>query len=279
MTGHIDLDAYLRRIHWQGEAPRADHASLARVVDAHMRHIPFENLDVLCGLPIRIDLDSLQAKLVDARRGGYCFEHATLMGAVLEAIGFQPERKLARVTLLAPREAVPRTHMFLLVPLDGERFVVDVGFGALAPQWPVPLKDASATGEPPDNDVSHWMRSQGHYWTLCAAHPESGGTANKVTEAWTSTLEDEGPADFEMGNHFVSTYPHSPFVNRLMLRALTPTGRVSVMNRDVTIRSGDSVETFQLADRAQLHDLLAEFFGFEDPEVDGLLVPGIPEWA
>lgn len=282
MSGDIDLDNYLRRIHWPDDAPlRADHATLARVVEAHMRHIPFENLDVLRGRPIRIDLASLQAKLVDARRGGYCFEHSTLMGAVLEAMGFQVERKLARVTLLAPREMVPRTHMFLLVALEDERgsegFVVDVGFGALAPQWPVPLREPSSR-DPLAEGLTHWMRREGHYWTMCAVHHKRDA-APEVIHAWTTTLEDEGPADFEMGNHFVSTYPESPFVNRIMLRALTPAGRVSVMNRDVTVRSGDRTETFELADRAQLRSLLAEHFGFDWPETEHLVVPGIPEWS
>lgn len=284
MTEHLDLDAYLRRIHWQGDMPlRPDHATLARLVEAHMRHIPFENIDVLRGLPIRIDLASLQAKMVDAHRGGYCFEHSTLMAAVLEAVGFEVARKLARVTLLAPREAVPRTHMFLLVTLEGERFVVDVGFGALAPQWPVPLRDPAAD-DPLDEGKTHWMRRQGAYWTLCAAHRQreaeaEGGQRGEVIQAWTSTLEDEGPADFEMGNHFVSTHPESPFVNRIMLRALTPTGRVSVMNRDVTVRSGESTETFQLTDRAHLRALLKAFFGFDCPDAEGLQVRAIPEWS
>lgn len=53
-----------------------------------MRHIPFENLDILLGMPIRLDLQGVQLKLVDTRRGGYCFEHVTLFAAVLEALGF-----------------------------------------------------------------------------------------------------------------------------------------------------------------------------------------------
>jgi N-hydroxyarylamine O-acetyltransferase len=76
--------------------------TLAGLLHAHMLRIQFENLDVLLGRPVRLDLDSLQDKLVRARRGGYCFEHATLFAAVLEKLGFQPVRHAARV-VCSPR--------------------------------------------------------------------------------------------------------------------------------------------------------------------------------
>ncbi len=94
-----------------------------------------------------------------------------------------------------------------------------------------------------------------------------------------STLEPESPIDFVMANHFTSTWSESPFVNRLMLRALMPDGRVSVMNRDVTIFRNGATEKSQLADRAALRTLLATRFGFDLPEVERLRVPSVPEWA
>jgi len=82
-----------------------------------------------------------------------------------------------------------------------------------------------------------------------------------------------------MGNHYTATHPDSPFVNRLMLRAVTPDGRISVMNRDVTVRrDGAPAQTSTLPDRAALRALLAERFGFDLPEVLQMRVPTIPEW-
>jgi hypothetical protein len=79
----IDLDAYLQRIHWSGDRdPTLD--TLAGLIQAHTAHIPFEKLDILLGRTVCLDLDGLQAKIVGARRGGYCFEHATLFAAVLD---------------------------------------------------------------------------------------------------------------------------------------------------------------------------------------------------
>ncbi|HEX5121746.1 MAG TPA: arylamine N-acetyltransferase, partial [Rhodanobacteraceae bacterium] len=92
----LDLDAYLARIGWTG-GREPTFATLAGILRAHVRTIPFENLDVLLGRAIDLDLRALQRKLVHARRGGYCFEHATLFAAVLEALGFAPLRHSARV--------------------------------------------------------------------------------------------------------------------------------------------------------------------------------------
>lgn len=268
MTGTLDLGAYLERIGWNGEA-RSDLATLAALLDAHMMRIPFENLDVLLGRGIRLDLDGLQRKLVDARRGGYCFEHATLFAAVLESLGFAPIRHAARVVLAAPRAAAPRTHMFLTVPVDGATYVVDPGFGSLAPRVPVPLADA--TGARGDTGT-HWLARDGRYWALRTRKDD------QVVDCWVSTLVDDNLVDFEMGNHYTATHPASPFVSRLMLRALTADGQVGVMNRDVT-RWRDGVTTSsQLADRAALRSLLVESFGFDLPDVLRLSVPSIPEW-
>ena len=265
----VDLDAYFERIGWGG-AVRPTLETLGGVLAAHMARIPFENLDVLLGRPLRLDLEGLQAKMVRGRRGGYCFEHATLLGAALEQIGFRLSRHTARVTVLSPRSQSPRTHMLLAVALPEGTFVLDPGFGALAPRVPVPL--AAGREARADREV-HRMLPDGRHWILQA------DVDGKQVDAWATALEDDVPLDFELGNHFTATHPTSPFVNRLMLRALIPGGRVSAMNRDVRILRDGEARAFQLADRAALRGLLAEHFGFDLPEVEKLRIPTVPEWS
>ena len=263
MPTALDLDAYFARIRWAGDRTPTL-ATLEGLLRAHVSNIPFENLDVLLGRGVKIDLPSIEAKLVRARRGGYCFEHATLFDAVLEAIGFQPVRHAARVVLFTPLHAAPRTHMFLTVTVEGATFVVDPGFGPFASLAPVPLADG-ATGP-------HRMVRDGARWTLQV--PRDGQTV----DAWVTTLEVENPIDFAVANHFVATHPESPFVNLLMLSAVTPDGRVNVMNRDVTILREGRAQTAQISDRAALRALLATRFGFDLPEAERLVVPAIPDW-
>lgn len=264
----FDLDAYLQRIGWRGDTAPT-YPTLAKLLAAHMAAIPFENLDVLLGRGIRLDLDSVQGKLVRARRGGYCFEHGTLFGAALAHLGFDITRHTARVVVVVPRTESPRTHMFLTVRLPQGTFVVDPGFGALAPRVPVPLtENVQARIE----REAHWMARDAGLWVLRTR------TAEKVVDCWVSPLDGDNPVDFEMGNHFTATYPASPFVNRIMLRALTPDGRIGVMNRDVTVWRDNVPQAMQLADRKALRALLAEHFGFDLPEVERMRVPSIPEW-
>ena len=268
MSEAVDLDAYFERIRWGGST-RPGYETLAGLLRAHMLHIPFENLDVLLRRRVHLELDPLQNKLVRAHRGGYCFEHATLFAAVLEQLGFEPMRHTARVIVFLPPHASPRTHMVLTVPTADGTFVADPGLGVLAPRTPIPLVDEVKVHD--DNEV-HWMAREQNHWTLRAKIGE------RVVDCWVSPLELDNLVDFEVGNHYTSTHPKSPFVNRIMLRALTPWGRVTVMDRDVTLWRAGTPHAHQLADRAALRRLLAEHFGFDLPGVERLRVVSIPEW-
>jgi N-hydroxyarylamine O-acetyltransferase len=262
----FNLKGYLARIGWTGpREPTFETAS--GVLRAHMTHIPFENLDVLLGRGIRIDRDSVYAKLVASRRGGYCFEHGVLLQAALEQLGFVPAAHTARVIMLRPRSEAALTHMFLTVPLDGRTFVFDPGFGGHAPLVPVPI-DAGAH----DGTDLHRVVRRGNESTL-EAHIDGAWLP-----LWSSTIEPAEPVDFVMANHFVCTYPASPFVTSLMLRAITPAARVSVMNRAVTRRYGGRQEKQVVDSRAALRALLNESFGFDLPDVEQMRVPSVPEW-
>src|SRR4029453_18893395 len=103
--------AYFERIAYAGDRAPSK-ATLDAVHLAHATHIPFENLDILLGHPIRLDLDNLQAKLVRGGRGGYCFEQNRLFAAALQALGFSVTTLGARVRFGAT-SIRPRTHMTL----------------------------------------------------------------------------------------------------------------------------------------------------------------------
>ena len=117
--------------------------------------------------------------------------------------------------------------MFLTVQMEGTTFVLDPGFGGHAPRIARPAHRRRSAGR--GNDV-HRMVQQGREWALEAR------IDGVPTALWSSSVEPGEPVDFVMANHFVSTFPESPFVTRLMLRAMTRTARVSMMNQDVTVR-------------------------------------------
>lgn len=265
----FDLDAYLARIGWNGPvAPTLE--TLTGLIRAHIARIPFENLDVLLGRGVSLDLDRICGKMVAGGRGGYCFEHGALFQAAIARIGFRSIAHAARVLTVLPRELAPRTHMFLTVEIDGDRFVVDPGFGGRCAVVPVPVREGA---EVRDGDDRHRLvRGEGE-WVL------ETDVDGKMTPLWISTLEPQLPIDFELANHWVATAAASPFVNKLVLRALTPDGRTSVVNRDVSVSRGGVAEKYQLTDRGALRTLLRDDFGFDLPEVEQLRVPHVPEWT
>ncbi|MCX5293872.1 MULTISPECIES: arylamine N-acetyltransferase [unclassified Streptomyces] len=273
-TVEFDLDAYLGRIGWGGER-RADAATLRGVHLAHMRGIPFENLDALRRTAPSLDPADLMAKLVHSRRGGYCYEHNTLFAGVLEALGFGVTRLTARVVMGADRiESRPRTHMTLLVeaPGDPQPYLADVGFGAIgALLEPVPL---TAGREYRDAERRHRLvhvphRGPSEMWVLEAYDRGKDDWAAQ----YAFTLEPFEKPDFDVINWHIATNPRSPFTQRLYVQSVTPERHLLLHGHLLTeTRVDGSVRERELVDEAEVRRLLDEEFGIEAPTGMTLLV-------
>lgn len=121
----MNVDAYLERIGFDGPV-EVDLVTLAALQRAHLSTVPFENLHVYHRLGVRTDTDWSVAKVVEQRRGGWCFELNGAFGLLLETLGFPVLRLGAAVLLDGPTTAID--HLALEVQLD-EPWLVDVGFG------------------------------------------------------------------------------------------------------------------------------------------------------
>ncbi len=253
MSVELDLGAYLRRIGLDTK-PAADLAGLRALHLAHAATIPFENLDIQMGLPIRLDLASLQAKLVRRHRGGYCFEHNTLFMAALKAAGFVAIACEARVRLGA-MEVLARTHMLLLVQLDGATWLCDVGFGGEGLLHPVPM-DGEAHGQFLN---TYRVLQEGGLRVLQSHHHGAW------EDLYAFVPEPRFPIDFEMANHFTSTHPDSRFLKTLTAQLPGPGVRRILRNRAYAELRGDQAEGRELAPE-ELIPILRETFGIEVPE-------------
>ncbi|MBQ1100610.1 arylamine N-acetyltransferase [Streptomyces sp. b94] len=270
-TTGFDLDAYLDRIGWEGERPAADADTLRGMQLAHMRAVPFENLDALAGTAPSLELADLTAKLVRGRRrGGYCYEHNTLFAAALEALGFRVTRLTARVVVGADRfEDRPRTHMALLVEIPGapRPYLADVGFGAVGSLLePVPL---TADTEFHDAGRRHRLVRVPHrgpleMWVLEAYRQASTGGWEAQ---YAFTLEPFEPSDYEMINWHIATNPRSPFSRRPYIQRLTP-DRHLLLDGDRVIETRDdgTVTERKLTDDAEARRVLGADFGIDVPE-------------
>ena len=122
------IDGYLNRIEVDS-IPSSTPEALVLLQTSHVKHIPFENLDIINGdVPLRLDIDGLYDKLVARRRGGICYEQNILFAHVLEVLGFNVRRMASHDPLLGQNEF---DHMFLMVdfPKRNETWISDVGFG------------------------------------------------------------------------------------------------------------------------------------------------------
>jgi N-hydroxyarylamine O-acetyltransferase len=215
----LDLDAYLARI------GAAETATLAELHRAHVAAIPFENLDIRLGRGIAVDLDSIQAKLVHARRGGYCYEHGLLFAAALERLGHDVQRLLGRVGGYtdSPRG---RTHMALLV--DG-RWLADAGFGGGLLE-PVPFE---AGGEHRQGGWTFRIVEAGPGWELQERRPGGWETLYGFAD------ERQYPIDVVIANHYTSTWPRSPFVTRIVVTRKDEHALRELVDRTLTVTRPD----------------------------------------
>jgi len=278
--GVVDLRAYLERI-GRSEAdlveaglagtgpaesspaagPRPSLALLEALHEAHLAHIPFENIDVRLRRPIGLDVASVQAKLVHGRRGGYCFEQNALFAAVLRALGFDLETLEARVRPPGPTATLPRTHMVLEVRVEGGEHLADVGFGGTGPLRPVPL-DGTVSQQPGggtyrvdrEDDGLHVLR---HRWRG-AWH-----------DLYAFTRVPALPVDYEVAHHFTSTWPRSPFVNVLTVQRSHAGERHILRGRTYTIVRGEE-ETVAEIDDAEVATLLRGVFGLSVSDEEAL---------
>lgn len=255
-----DLDAYFGRIGYRG--PRE--ATLAVLRDLHALHpraIAFENLDSFLGRPVRLDLASLEDKLVHARRGGYCFEQNTLFWKVLSALGFEVSGLAARVLWNQPEDTLnPRSHMLLRVRLDGATWLADVGFGGVTQTAPLLLAPGLVQETP--HEPCRLTETADHY----RLQTQVGGEWRTV---FRFDLTEHFDVDYVVSSHFVSTWPASPFVTTIMAARALPSGRLALKNDRMTVHGTDGVsKQVHFATPAELRAALSDEFGIEVPEPD-----------
>lgn len=246
-TDRLDLDAYLQRIGYSA-APAADAATLHGLHRAHAATIAFENLDVVLGRTIELDLDRVQDKLVARRRGGYCFEHNLLLAAVLERLGFTVTRLAGRVQ---PARPGPRTHMLLRVVADGDSWLADVGFGASLLE-PLPL-EATTVGQ---GGWSYRLQPAEHGgWLLQTRRPDDW------SDLYAFTLEAQRPIDYDVYNHYTATHSRSPFTGQVVALRTEPHLQHALRGRELTTtRPNGTTETLELTTGEAL-DVLVDLFG------------------
>ena len=252
----LDLAAYLARID-HPEPATPDLAALRSLHAAHTAAIVFENLDIQRGLGIDLEIDRVQAKLVGAGRGGYCFEQNTLFSAVLERLGYTVTRLCGRVRMGRATPDVPaRSHMIVRVDLPEGPYLADVGFGAGQLIEPIALVPGVVVEQ---HGWGYTLVREGEGLMLRGLHPEGW------IDLYQFTLEPQHPIDFVVANHYTSTHPASRFVTTLTAQRVTPAVRYTLRDRSFEELRPASRVRRELADEAELMAVLLEVFGLRLP--------------
>jgi N-hydroxyarylamine O-acetyltransferase len=278
VTYAVDLSAYFERIGYAGSR-EPNLTTLNAIARRHVQTIPFENLDILLNRPISIEPSAVEAKLVHGGRGGYCFEHNTLLSLVLGVLGFSVTVLSARGRYQAPPGVQrPRTHVLLRVELAGESYLVDGGFGGLSPT------SALRLALNVEQETPHERRrivAEGTWDGLRSRAPDALLVHQAhLTDGWRDlfefTLEPMPVPDREMGNWYTSTSPRSRFREALMVARATDKGRITLQDLELTQRATDgTTSTRLLTSRRELLDALAEHFQLRFPSETRFESPGL----
>lgn len=245
------LDTYLDRIGRADVPPGV--AGLAAVQAAHMRAIPFENVDPLLGRVPSRALEDVATKLITQRRGGYCFEHNALFGAALTALGYRTRSVLARVRT-GGGQGGARSHHAFVVGAEGARWLCDTGFGGHGALQPLRLDTGGAQAAP-----------NGRYRVRDAAAAGETMVERRAGADWVALYGfDAAPVhdiDCAAANFLCARWEGAPFSANLMVAFHGQRGRVTLFNRAVTRGLPPGTETALLGSAGELGRVLAEECG------------------
>jgi N-hydroxyarylamine O-acetyltransferase len=256
LLNQTQTQALLERIHYSG-GRTADFCTLAKLQSAFLLSTPFENLDIHWGRPIRLGVDAAYRKIVDERRGGYCYELNGLFAALLETLGF-------RVALLSARmfkdgqPGMEFAHLVLRVDLE-KAWLVDVGNGQSARE-PLALDGSNETHAEGLSFRVQTINGK-HYLMQWAA-------AESPQPRFIFDLTPRRIEEFSGANEFHQTSPESHFTKRPLSTIALPDGRATLAGDTFTLRQGDRIEERQIQQNERT-EYLRKWFGIESWERKG----------
>ena len=251
-TTDFPLCSYLERIGLR-RAPNPDEEGLRTVHSAQAFSVPFENIDIHLGRPVSLKLSDLATKIIERRRGGYCFELNGILHAALNAMRFDVRPHMARV-LYGRTTPGERTHEVLIINVSGQKWLGDAGFGGPGLRLPIPI-------------VTGCLNEQyGEFYRL-RRDKELGLVLQKKSSSFFLDLyafnerELTLEADIEMGNYFTSTAPGSIFRLHRMCALAHTWGRVTLSDMELTIHKNGQSKTRTLSPGPEYLAALSSHFG------------------
>jgi N-hydroxyarylamine O-acetyltransferase len=261
MVADFDQGAWLKRIGYAGALePTLD--TLHQLILAHSHAIAYESLDIMLGRTPRLDLVSLQRKMIVGGRGGYCLEQNMLFREGLRSLGYNITSLQGRVVrgmaIDAPRPAI---HMLLQINLPEGPYLADVGFGNLAPTAALLLRPGVEQETPHETmrfiDVGGELTLQ-----------------SRLRDAWEHIYRvipyPRYDGEYEITNWYTATHPDAPYHSNIIAARPGPNGvRLTMFNARVTVRhASGEVERRLLTDEVEFRSVLKDEFGLNISDKD-----------
>lgn len=253
----MNLQRYLDRIGFRGR-PRMDLDTLNRIHRGHVEHIPYENFDVQFGRRLTRDPAAAFEKIVDRRRGGWCYEMNGLMGWAFEEIGFKVTRMAAGVMRVVRGDSAIGNHLILRVDLD-RPYLADVGFGDGLIE-PMPLEVGTVRQRQFEFALEEFEPT---WWRF---HDNVQARAS----SFDFQLSPADPALLDDRCTFLQTSPDSGFVLNAVAQRHLPDGRFAMMRGKVLTFIDRDVTTHEIANAREYVETLAHTFALDLPEAAAL---------
>jgi N-hydroxyarylamine O-acetyltransferase len=250
----MNLQKYLDRINYTGKTK----VSIDTLRDLHKKHmysVPFENIDIHTGKKIELNTEKFEEKIINGRRGGFCYELNGLFYELLKSLGFDVMMVSARVYDENEIPGAEFDHLVLIVKIDGEEYLADVGFGDsfIEPQW----MNLDFVNEDPagffqivkeDDENLKLMRSEdGVYFT----------------PKYIFSKEARALSDFDKMCAYHQTSSKSHFTKNKLCSLPNEKGRVTLVNNKLIITKNNKKEEIAVHGEKEFNENLKKYFSIE----------------
>jgi N-hydroxyarylamine O-acetyltransferase len=260
----MDPDRYLRRIGLEpDDVGTLDHDTLARLQNAHVRSVPFENLAISgdpwgrrSGEGVSLGIDDLEAKIVEGERGGFCYELNGAFAGLLDELGFDAARNAGRIVGDGGIE-LPANHLVPTVELD-RTYVVDVGTGTPKIRRPVPLDGTPVE----DGGGNTWRVVENDRPDVEYTVEYRGLDEDSWSDRYVFTHEPKPMRYFTATCNYLTAAPESVFTGSTVLTIATDRGQTKLTGRELH-RTGGDEETVRTLDPREWDEILENEFGID----------------
>lgn len=252
----VKVKQYFERIglEFEPEKIKPDFELLKKLQYAHVITVPYENLDILAGVPLKLDAEGLFDKIVAHKRGGYCFELNGLFKWLLCELGYNTLDCFAR--FWRGSDSMPkRRHRVIIAWSDftDGRILCDTGVGSPAPRYPLRLEPDIIQEQ--FGETYRFKRDSEFGWVIEELHK------GEWRRYFSFTEEPQYDIDYIMPSYFCEMHTDSPFNKEPMLAVKTLSGRVTVDGNVFRIFDGDSVEERIIHSKDEMNGIYRKYFG------------------